>query len=273
MSNRVQHKGSRRAGATALVVGLGLAAALLGLAAVVRAGPGDYVILLPVIAAKEGDDVIRAGDLNNLDEAFAGATVPAGMTHSWTISVLEGETFTVSAIAAAPADVEIAIARFGQPVVDWQNAVGPGLPETISEPVFPGEGTYEVLVREVNGKAAEYALIATYAGDFGAVFKGFLTPGEPVDLVNMDPEETHYWFFEAEKDDLLSFTLTPSSASDLAADLYGPGPQYLEFVDAGIQSEPESLTDYPLTAGGLHAIAVLELDFAEMVYSIEMDLE
>lgn len=273
MSKREQGEGRSRVGATTAAVGLVLATAVLSLAAGVRAGPGDHVISLPVIATEEGGDLIRAGDLNNLDEAFASATVPAGMTHSWTISVLEGETFTVSAIAAAPADVEISIARFGQPVVDWQNAVGPGLPETISEPVFASEGTYEVLVREVNGKAAEYALIATYAGDFGAVFKGFLTPGEPVDLVTMDPEETHYWFFEAEENDLLTFTLTPSSPSDLAADLYGPGPLYLEFVDMGVENEPEGLTDYPLTAGGLHAIAILEIEFAGMIYSVEMGLE
>lgn len=236
----------------------------------VTATPGTTT---PTATTGAPGEVVDMGDIYGIDEEFTTSTIEANTAHRWTIEIFEDETFTVSTIAPAPADLILTVSLNGQPIVDRQNTSGAGVAETIREPALSSEGNYEIIVQNASGAATEYAIAAYIAGDFEIQFKGFLTSSTPQSNVTMAVDESHYWFFVAGAGNQLVATLTPDAASDIVGDFFGPEAEVLETIDEGIAGEAETLEALPLAVSGLHSIRVTEIDYFGMNYTILISLQ
>jgi hypothetical protein len=214
--------------------------------------------------------VVEKGDLRDLAEEFASTTVAAGQVDSWTMEIFEEETYTVYAIAAAPADLVLTLLRDGQTLVDRQNTAPPGEPETIVAPSGAVEGMYEVRVSVQGGTAAEYAILVNTDNEFPISIRGMVAPGTPRNAVQLVENGVNYWFFVGEAGDNVTIVVDPSSG-DPYVDLYGPGAEYLTSADAGFDGETETLT-FALATTGLHAISIAEIEGLDITYNLSVTL-
>lgn len=212
------------------------------------------------------------GDILDLDEEIGSAVLPAGRIHSYTIEVFEDEAFSVSAIAPVPADLVLSARLNGETIVDRQNLAAAGATETLDTSLLNQEGTYEIWVATENGAAAEYAIVAFFDDDFTIVFNGFLSSGQARSNVSAGLDETHYWFFTGTAGQNATLSLTTGSANDGLMDIYGPGAEYLDTADDGFEGEEEIIT-FTLPATGLYAVAVSDIDYAPMTYTILLTLQ
>lgn len=217
--------------------------------------------------------VVDQGDVFDIDEEYTSRTLAVGTAHRWSIELFEDEAFTVSVIAAAPADLVISLVKDGEILVNKQNMAAAGQAETVTSDTSYGEGPVEIIVQTTNGSTAEYAIVAFYVGEYTVKFMGFLNSGAPQSNVQMAEEASHYWFFVAGAGSRLSAILTPDAGSDLLADFYGPGAEYLEMADEGLEGEAEQLTDFPIPATGLHSVRVSDIEYTSMTYTIVISLE
>lgn len=212
-------------------------------------------------------EVVQMGDLLDLDEEIGSALLPAGRIHSYTIEIFEDEAFSISAIAPVPADLVLSARLNGETIVDRQNLAPAGATESLDTSNLDQEGTYEIWVATENGEAAEYAIVAYFDDDFTIVFNGFLSPGQPRSNVSSNLDETHYWFFTGTAGQTVTLSLTTGSANDGLMDIYGPGAEYLDTADDGFEGEDE-LISFELPTTGLYAVAVSDIDYAPMTYTI-----
>ncbi len=217
-------------------------------------------------------EVVQMGDILDLDEEIGSAVLPAGRIHSYTIEIFEDEAFSVSAIAPVPADLVLSARLNGETIVDRQNLAAAGATESLDTSLLNQEGTYEIWVATENGAAAEYAIVAFFDDDFTIVFNGFLTPGQPRSNVSAGLDETHYWFFTGTSGQTATLSLTTGSANDGLMDIYGPGAEYLDTADDGFEGEDETIT-FGLPVTGLYAVAVSDIDYAPMTYTILLTLQ
>lgn len=216
--------------------------------------------------------VVQMGDLLDLDEEFGAAVLPANRIHSYTIEVFEDEAFSISVIAPVPADIVLSARLDGQTLIDQQNRAPAGATESLDTSTLTQEGTYEIWVATENSAETEYAIVAYFEDDFVIVFNGFLASGQPRSNVNAGLDETHYWFFTGTAGQSATLSLTTGSENDGLLDIYVPGAEYFDTADDGFEGEDESIT-FTLPATGMYAVAVSDIDYAPMTYTISLTLQ
>lgn len=217
-------------------------------------------------------EVVQMGDLLNLDEEFGSTVLPANRIHAYSLEVFEDEAFAISVIAPVPADIVLSVRLNGQTLIDRQNRAAAGATESLDTSTLTQEGTYEIWVATENSTETEYAIVAYFEDDFVIVFNGFLASGQPRSNVNAGLDETHYWFFTGTAGQSATLSLTTGSENDGLLDIYAPGAEYFDTADDGFEGEDESIT-FTLPTTGMYAVAVSDIDYAPMTYTITLTLQ
>lgn len=237
-------------------------------------GAGN-IIFLPVIqnaGESTAPGVVNKGDITAGKTPFVASSLAANQVHRWTVELFEFEVVSFTAIAPAPADIILTLAKDGQTIINRQNQSPAGVAEILTTPEIPADGVYEIFIQTAGGTAADYA-IAPFSNGFPRIaFPGFLTPGMTQNAVKLPTDTIQYWFFPAEAGSRLSATITPDTTSDVVVELFGPRAVLLDIIDRGAVGQAETITNRTLAAGGLHALGIVELNFTGMDYDIRIDL-
>lgn len=216
------------------------------------------------------DQVVDMGELFDLDEEIGSAVLPAKLTHSYTLEVFEGESWTVGAIASA--DLVLSVWLDNVLLIDRHNTAPAGAAESVRSTPSMGAGVYEIWVMSQNQAEAEYAITGYFQDDFPILFNGFLTPGQASGKITSELHEVQYWFYDGMAGQTIRLHLETGSTNDGLIDIYGPGAEYLDTVDDGFEGEAETYT-FELPATGLYAFSISDIDYASMVYTLSLSLE
>ncbi|MFO7662604.1 MAG: hypothetical protein R6X18_08410 [Chloroflexota bacterium] len=216
---------------------------------------------------------VEQGDLFELNEEFAAVTISAGVTHSWTADLFPDEEYTIYALAPPQFDLALSALKDGQIVVNPQNFAPAGSPEIMTLPASADGGIYQVLVSVVGGGAAEYVILGSLQDDYPVrSVKGLISPGSPQSNITLPADEVHFWFFFGDSGRNVTIELTLDSQTDPILDFYGPGAEYIDSIDEGLDGQGETYTTQ-LMSTGLFAIRVSELNFSPMVYSLLVTIQ
>ena len=78
----------------------------------------------------------------------------------------------------------------------------------------------------------------------------------------------HFWFFDVQGGESVSFSITPESGKDPYIELYDPAGARMLTIDDTEGGEVESLDSYTLLDSGMYGIRVAEFEFLPMSYQI-----
>lgn len=214
---------------------------------------------------------IDQGDLLSSDSEYSARRLEANTIHSWSLELLEGETFTVYAIAPQPANLILTVQRGDEIIINQQNTAPVGSPEIVTfTSNASGNQVYRVLVQSEGGIATDYAILPYLADDFPIVsINGLIDPGNPRSNVAIEADSVHFWFFTAESGRNITIRVVPDAQGDPVFYLYGPGAEYIDAIDNGFEGDEEIFQD-TLTATGLYAIRIYEFNYAPMTYRLEI---
>ncbi len=215
--------------------------------------------------------VVDKGYIDEVEGDFPAASLASGQIHSWTVDIYEDEPFDIKVIAPVPGDIALSLIRDGQTIIDRQNQSPAGSAEVLAIDGQP-EGTYELRVQTVDGRASEYIMVLSFEDDFQLELMGFLASGAPRNNVTLNSETSHYWNFTAAAGNRITITVTPDALSDAYVYLYGPGGVEIDQFDDGDVGEVE-VVEYTVTGSGLHTIVIEDLESEEMVYSILVTIQ
>lgn len=217
---------------------------------------------------------IDQGDLLSSESEYAESRLEANTVHSWTLEMLEGETFTVSAIAPLPANVILSVARGEEIIINQQNTAAAGSSEIVTfTSDTAGNQEYRVLVQAEGGLATDYAILPFLADDFPTVsISGLIDAGNPRSNISLEADSVHFWFFTAESGRNLTIRVIPDAQGDPVFYLYGPGAEYIDAIDNGFEGDEEIFQD-TLPETGLYAIRVYEFNYAPMTYRLEITFQ
>lgn len=211
---------------------------------------------------------VDKGDLNPEDLIIS--NLGAGNTDRWTLDLVAGDAITITVAPATASDVVLSLFDSNNvTLVNEQNFAVVGAPETISNFTISNPGIHTVQIQTLEGTQTDYALMFMDANSYSFIFKGRLVENAPKSG-NVEADTDHFWFFNADGSDSVSFRITPNDNGDPYIELYDPnGARMLTIDDTGA-GEVESLTNYTLLDGGMYSIRVAEFDFQPMSYTIEL---
>lgn len=221
-----------------------------------------------------GQIVEKGNVFEDFIDDFMTASLEAGKADSWEFELFEEEEMFVYVIAPTPADIILSVVADGQTIINRQNTAPAGAPEILNAPNLPGEGTYQILVEVDGGAATEYGMSVYTDPEFPVIISGIIASGNPRSAVQLPTEGVHLWFFPANAGNNLTVRLNPGGNEDPAADLYGPGAEYIDAIDEGFEGEEEFFqTDSPLEVTGLHALRIIEIYSEPMTYDLELTIQ
>lgn len=197
------------------------------------------------------------------------SSLAAGTADHWTMDLAAGDMVTITVAPGNSADIVLSVLDSSDLIlVDQQNLSPAGEVETISNLKITNPGIYSLLIETVQGKQTDYALMIMDQDSYSFVFRGTL-------FANDSRSDTlpayvdHFWFFNAQSGETVSFTITPDSIGDAYVELYDPAGLRVMTIDDTGQGEAESLQNYAITIGGLYSIRVAEFEFEAMDYQID----
>jgi hypothetical protein len=194
-----------------------------------------------------------------------------GSMHKWTLDLQAGDAITITVAPATASNIVLSLFDSNNVVqVNEQNSAAAGEPETIINFSISNPGIHTVQVRTVEGTQTDYALMFMDAESYSFIFKGRLSETTPFREGNLEADTDHFWFFDADNGESLSFEVAPSGNGDPYVELYDPGGSRLLTIDENDEGEAESLNNYTLLDGGMYGIRVAEFDFQPMAYTLRL---
>ena len=223
---------------------------------------------LALSATPSGSSPVEKGELGVEDLTLD--ILGAGATDSWNLDLLAGDAITITVAPATTADIVLSILDSnGSILVDNQNTASAGEVETVRNLQIADAGIHRVLIKTAQGLATDYAIMFMDANSYSFIFRGRLVEGTTRNE-SLAADNDHFWFYDAEGGESISFTITPDSTGDPYIELYDPdGARMLTIDDTG-EGEPETLDSYTLLDPGIYAIRVAEFDFRPMSYQIRL---
>lgn len=217
-------------------------------------------------ATPSGSTPVDKGDLSPEDLTID--TLGAGATDRWNLDLLAGEMVTLTVAPGAAADIVLAVLDgSGAPIVSDQNTAAPGEVETIKDLKISSPGIHQLLIRTEEGIQTDYALMFMDSESYSFVFRGVLQENAP-QSDSLAADNDHFWFFNAQRGECVSFSITPDGSGDPYIELYDPNGSLMLTIDDNDNGEPEALENYTLLDTGLYSIRVAEFDFLPMSYQI-----
>lgn len=197
------------------------------------------------------------------------SSLAAGTADHWTMDLAAGDMVTITVAPGNSADIVLSVLDSSDLIlVDQQNLSPAGEVETISNLKITNPGIYSLLIETVQGKQTDYALMLMDALSYSFVFRGTLQDNDSRSD-SLPAEVDHFWFFNAQSGETVSFTITPDSIGDAYVELYDPAGLRVMTIDDTGQGGAESLQNYAITTGGLYSIRVAEFEFEAMDYQID----
>lgn len=197
------------------------------------------------------------------------SSLAAGTADHWTMDLAAGDMVTITVAPGNSADIVLSVLDSNDLIlVDQQNLSPAGEVETISNLKITNPGIYSLLIETVQGKQTDYALMLMDALSYSFVFRGTLQDNDSRSD-SLPAEVDHFWFFNAQSGETVSFTITPDSIGDAYVELYDPAGLRVMTIDDTGQGGAESLQNYAITTGGLYSIRVAEFEFEAMDYQID----
>jgi len=223
---------------------------------------------LAVSATPSGANPIEKGELGTEDLTLE--SLGAGETDSWNLDLMAGDAITITVAPATTADIVLSILDSnGSFLVDNQNSATAGEVETVTNLQIANAGIHRVQIKTAQGMATDYAIMLMDANSYSFIFRGRLVEGVTRNE-SLAADNDHFWFYDAEGGESISFTITPDSTGDPYIELYDPdGARMLTLDDTG-EGEAETLDSYTLLDPGIYAIRVAEFDFQPMSYQIRL---
>jgi hypothetical protein len=195
----------------------------------------------------------------------------AGSIDKWTLNLSAGDAITITVAPATASNIVLSIFDSNNVIlVNEQNSAAAGDPETITNLSISNPGIHTVQVRTTEGTQTDYAVMFMDSDSYSFIFKGRLTETTPFREGNVEADTDHFWFFNAENGDSLSFEVAPSGNGDPYVELYDPDGSRLLTIDENDGGEAESLDNYTLLDTGMYGIRVAEFDFEPMAYTIRL---
>ena len=198
------------------------------------------------------------------------SSLDAAHIDAWTLNLVAGDAITITVAPAASTDIVLSLFDSNNvALVSDQNNSQAGMPETITNVSISSPGIHTVQIKTSNETQTDYALMFMDSDSYSYIFKGQLAVGS-AKSGNVAADTDHFWFFNANSGDSVSFIITPNDNSDPYIELYNPDGERILTIDDNNEEEAESLENYTLLDGGMYGIRVAEFDFQPMAYSIEL---
>lgn len=195
-------------------------------------------------------------------------SLAAGTADRWTMDLAAGDMVTITVAPGNSADIVLSVLDSSDLIlIDQQNLSPAGEVETITDLKISNPGIYSLLIDTVQGKQTDYALMIM-DHSYSFVFRGTLFANDSRSD-SLTEYMDHFWFFNAQSGETVSFTITPDSNGDAAIGLYDPAGLRVMTIDDTGQGEAESLQNYAVTTGGLYSIRVAEFEYEAMDYQID----
>jgi hypothetical protein len=196
------------------------------------------------------------------------AALGAGTTHSWSLDLAANSAITLTVAPASTANIVLSVlGPDGSVLVNAQNQASIGEVETITNLQIDDPGIYRLQVTTSPTAATDYALMAmdndSYSFDFRGTLRTNTTRND-----TLAPNHDHFWFFNAENGQSLTFAVTPQDNGDPYIELYDPQGARILTVDNTGEGDAETLDSYTLLDSGMFGIRVAEFDFRAMSYQI-----
>lgn len=208
-------------------------------------------------------------DKGNLDvEDLVIDSLGAGTTDRWELDLFAGDSITITVAPGTSESIVLSILDSnGTPIVSEQNSAAAGQVETIKNLNISNPGIHNLLIRTEQGNQTDYALMFMDSESYSFIFRGTL-PENSTQGDSLAADNDHFWFFNAQSGETVSFSITPDGASDPYIELYDPGGARMITIDDTGEGEVEALDTYTLPDAGLYGIRVAEFDFRPMSYQI-----
>ena len=233
--------------------------------ATVTAGPSPTAQVATII------DQGRIAPTTN-EVRLEGHRFQGGQANRFDFEVQAGETITLTVAGALDRDLTLELLDPSGATVVRQNRAPAGEAETLAGQQAGSTGTYGVVVREAQGRSAEYLLmLLTDRNYYHYSFQSALAPGVNV-AASLLAENDQFWFFSGGPGDDVTITVTPSGNEDLFFNIYGPDGGLIEqFVDENFGGGTEQYTFTPSTRG-LYAIQIGEANFNPAGYTVQLNV-
>lgn len=151
-----------------------------------------------------------------INEALA-----AGESHRWYLEGFNSSVVTITVAAAPKMDLELVLLNPQGAELARANAGPAGATETIGGVNLTADGQYPIVVREVAGRAGDYALAVMDIYSIPIYFPGNIAYGE-TKQDTLPNESFHYWHFKGTTGDSITITLSPTGNTDLVLAVFGP---------------------------------------------------
>ena len=208
-------------------------------------------------------------DKGNLDpEDLTISTLGAGTTDRWQLNLSAGDAITITVAPGSTADIVLSVLDSAEvSLVSEQNLAAAGAVETVTNLNITDPGIHDLLIRTEQATQTDYALMFMDADSYSFIFLGTL-PKNTTRSDALAADNDHFWFFNAQSGESVSFSITPENGKDPYIELYDPGGARMLTIDDGDVGEVESVESYTMQDSGMYGIRVGELGFLPMSYQI-----
>ncbi len=205
-------------------------------------------------------------------EALAAAALKPFEIHSFSFTMNDLDEVSIAVASEQGLNLVISVLDgFGSQVFASDNQPA-GKIERI-ENLSLAQGNYTIQVRGQTGQSGSYMIMLLFADSYTYSFMDVIVYGQTV-LGTTNEENDHFWLFYGETGDIITITAGPNDSGDLFLELYNPNAKIVsDFVDDGLEGEPEILAGFILTNTGLFAIRVGEYNFNPMTYQLVVTAE
>ena len=180
-----------------------------------------------------------------------------GERHRWTHYGQVGDHIHILVGPATGIDTEITVNNPQGTRILTLNSGGAGQMDMVEDLELTQTGSYQIIIRDVDGDSGAYALAVTAVGDVTIVFPGNLNYGDNV-ARSLPADTYHIWHFQATAGDQVTIVVAPQDEIDIEFDLYRPAMgDPLRHVDANGPGDPEELT-IRLDETGFYSILIQE---------------
>lgn len=192
--------------------------------------------------------------------------------HSFSFEIEDEDEVTITAAGEPGLNLVVSIVGdSGTPVLVMDNQPESGIERIENAALLPG--SYTVQVRGSSGEAGNYLVMLLFSESFDYTFVDLIEYGQQVSEAT-EEENDHFWLFYGEAGDVVTITAVPTNQGDLFLELYDPGGENIsDFVDDGLEGEPETLSGFRLPDTGLFAVRIGEYEFNPMTYQLVVTLD
>jgi hypothetical protein len=220
-------------------------------------------------ATPNADNIIVQGNINS--QSLVADTLTAGVGHQYNFEVNAGEIISISLVMVNDNNPTFQLVDPDGDVIAQQDEGLGGETEHLIAFSITETGQYAIVIREVEGDPAEYAMTMGKNSDaFVLVFNDPLFYGQ-TGRTFIKPSHLHYWHFYGEAGDEITIVVEPLGDADMAFRVRDPFLQFLneDYTNEGIGGDAEEDT-FILPVSGLYTIDVEEWDFESGDYQIEI---